>query len=78
MLNTLTTATFKHRGYVITAKRTVNSSDGKFFCWYGEIEGYCTVAARTIQQFEKQFMLQVDMLESALATADEGITDETD
>ena len=64
MLNTLTQATFQYRGRYITARRMVDKISGKFFCWQGDLlgcEDFCVVA-KTIQQFEKQFIALVDKI----------------
>ena len=72
---TLTSATFTYKGYQVTARRMVDSASKKFFGWQGDIysdiyseENPCVVAM-TIQQFERQFKLQVDMMTTECAPA---------
>lgn len=67
MLNTLTAATFKHRGHVITARRMVDSLRGKFFCWQGCVDNRedLSVANRSLNKFEEQFKTLADKLGDA-------------
>lgn len=73
MLNTVTAATCRYRDHVVVAKRWVDTVSGKFFCWQGCIDGdeEKAVVAKSLQQFEKQFILQVDTLDANLATAED-------
>lgn len=75
MLNTVTQVTCRYRDHVVVGRRWVDSVNGKFSCWQGCIDEDMehAVVAKTVQQFEKQFILQVDAmeLEPTLATAKE-------
>ena len=64
MLNTLTSATFKYRGHVVTAQRWTDSLSGKFFCWQGCIDNNeeWSVANRSLNKFEKQFQALADKI----------------
>lgn len=64
MLNTLTSATFKHRGHVIMAQRMVDSLSKKFFCWQGCIDNRedLSVAHKLLIKFEEQFKQIADDL----------------
>lgn len=74
MLNTVTSVTCRYRDHVVVGRRWVDSINGKFSCWQGCIDEDTerAVVAKTVQQFEKQFILQVDAmeLEDTLATAE--------
>ena len=63
MLNTITNATFYYHGHTVTARRTVDTASGKFFCWYGELDDVNAIAHRSLQQFEKKFRDFVDKAE---------------
>ena len=67
MLNTLTSATFKHRGHIIMAQRMVDSLSGKFFCWQGCVDNRedLSVAHKSLNKFEEQFKQFADKLGDA-------------
>ena len=81
MLNTVTSVTCRYRDHVVVGRRWVDSINGKFSCWQGCIDEDTerAVVAKTVQQFEKQFILQVDAmeLEPTLATAEPVASEET-
>jgi len=73
-MKTITQATFAYRGSKIIARQIRDKSTDKFFCWHGLIDGEeeFPVAARSLQQFEKNFVLQMNDLEAAI-NIEEGI-----
>ena len=64
MLNTLTSATFKYRGHYVTARRMVDSLNGKFFCWQGYVNDNTdsSIAHKSLKKFEEQFKTFADNL----------------
>lgn len=70
MLNTMTHATFKYKGYVVYAKRLVDVTTEKDFGWEGGVGNHdeFTIVAKSIQQFEKKFIQFVDDWEAKKKT----------
>lgn len=68
MLNTMTYATFKYKGYVVGAKKLVDVMTDKDFGWEGcvtkcnELSNFDEnrIIAKSIMQFEKKFIEFVD------------------
>ena len=58
MLNTMTHATFKYKGYTVYAKRLIDKITGKDFGWAGAVGNHdeYSIVAKSIQQFEKKFI----------------------
>lgn len=58
MLDTMTQATFKYKGYTVNARRRVDVVDGKQGNWSGDINDNpdWAIFDRSIKQFELKFI----------------------
>lgn len=66
MLNTMTSARFFYKGYVVHAERLTDALTKKDFGWTGKVGNLvdCMIVAKSVKQFEKKFIQFVEKREA--------------